>query len=97
MSEPILSLWRGEIHLRKTITGRQIAREVAARHGLTLEDFESPTRRRAIAWPRQEAMWAIRQNTHLSYPQIARIFRKKDHTTIIHGERAHAKRIGAAS
>jgi hypothetical protein len=66
---------------------------VAKKYGLTRRDLLGGSRCRHIAWPRQEAMAAIRaERRHLSYPAIARIFGGRDHTTIMHGEARHLER-----
>lgn len=72
----------------------QIIREVADKHGLTYAELMSHRRDRAIAWPRQEAMYRCAKETSASLPMIARIF-NRDHTTIIHGVRAYSERMGA--
>jgi chromosomal replication initiator protein len=79
--------------LRRNKPAQDIIREVAEDHGLTVSDLLSQSKRRKYAWPRQEAMLRMREETELSYPQIARLLRRKDHTTIWHGERAARQRI----
>jgi chromosomal replication initiator protein len=79
--------------LRRNKPAQDIIREVAKDHGLTVPELLGPSRRRKYAWPRQEAMLRMREETELSYPQIARLLRRKDHTTIWHGERAARQRI----
>lgn len=79
--------------LRRNKAAQDIIREVAEDHGLTVSDLLGPSKRRKYAWPRQEAMLRMREETELSYPQIARLLRRKDHTTIWHGERAARQRI----
>ena len=79
--------------LRRNKPAQQIIREVAEDHDLTIADLLSASKRRKYAWPRQEAMLRMREETELSYPQIARLLRRKDHTTIWHGERAARQRI----
>jgi len=44
----------------------------------------SPTRRGAVVEARQLAMYLSRQLTSLSLPQIARAFKRRDHTTVMH-------------
>lgn len=57
---------------------------VVARHnGLTVADLESGCRKREIAWPRQIAAHLCREMTRCSYPEIARAFGNRDHTTIL--------------
>lgn len=71
------------------VTMRQIATEVAQRHGLTLEDLRGPNAAQAYARPRWEAMAIIREKTAFSLPQIGRFF-NRDHTSVFHGLQRHA-------
>ena len=49
-----------------------------------MEDFNSKKRTRAIAYPRQIAMYLTRELTDLSLPKIGDEFGGRDHTTVIH-------------
>lgn len=93
----MISLWKGEItpDAGDKRTMREIAADVAQAHRLTLDDLRQPTHARRIAWPRQEAMAAIRATGRYSYPQIGRFF-GMDHTSVIHGVRAHKARTAQA-
>jgi hypothetical protein len=72
-----------------------ILREVALEHGLTVAALIGQGRSRHIAWPRQEAYYrAFTECQHLSYPEIARRIGGRDHTTVLHGVRAHCERNG---
>jgi hypothetical protein len=72
-----------------------IVREVAAKHGLPEKMILSQCRQRAYAWPRQEAYYRIiTECPHISYPEAGRRLGGKDHTTVLHGVRAHCKRNG---
>ncbi|WFA08318.1 chromosomal replication initiator protein DnaA [Tissierella sp. Yu-01] len=51
---------------------------------IKLEDFNSKKRTRAIAYPRQIAMYLTRDLTDLSLPKIGDEFGGRDHTTVIH-------------
>ncbi len=63
-------------------------KDVVARHyGMTKADLESPNRRQALARARQVAMYLSRELTNCSYPQIAYVYGKRDHTTILYGYR----------
>lgn len=92
-----LSLWRGDIlvHMELPKTMAQIVRDVAFENNLTVEQLKGPSRSRAIAWPRQEAMWRCRQ-IGKSYPQIGRFFGGRDHTTAIHAIREVERRASTA-
>lgn len=67
----------------------------AQRHGITLKDIMAHDRARRFAWPRQEAMYRVRQKYGLSYPRIGQIMGNRDHTTILHGVRRHEERANA--
>ena len=87
------SLWFHPVDPRPLPTMRQIVAEVALKHDTTPELIIAHGRLKAIVWARQEVMWRIRlERPDLSYPQIGRFF-SRDHTTIIHGVRAHAARL----
>lgn len=51
---------------------------------IKMEDFSSKKRTRAIAFPRQIAMYLTRELTDLSLPKIGDEFGGRDHTTVIH-------------
>ncbi len=79
--------------MRQTVAN--ILREVALEHGLTVAALIGQGRSRHIAWPRQEAYYrAFTECPHLSYPEIARRIGGRDHTTVLHGVRAHCERNG---
>lgn len=70
------------------ISAHEVLGFVAMRHGLGLSVMLSERRTQDIARPRQIAMYVIRQICpHMSYPAIARLLKRADHTTIIHGVR----------
>ena len=70
--------------------------EVCKRRGVTLYEVCGRTRSQAVSCARQEVWWRIRHHPerHYSYPEIARLF-VRDHTTIIAGIDAHARRASA--
>ncbi len=70
------------------VSAHEVAGFVAERHGMTRAEMLTPTRCPSYARPRQIAMYSIRQLCpHLSYPAIAKVMERKDHTTILHGVR----------
>jgi len=72
-----------------------IVRETAAKHGLSVAVLLGHCRQRAYAWPRQEAYYRIfTECQHISYPEAGRRLGGRDHTTILHGVKAHCKRNG---
>lgn len=71
---------------------RQIIREVAERHKMTINDLECASRCAPLAKARHEAMYLIARDTLLSLPQIGRLLGDRDHTTVLHGILKHADR-----
>jgi chromosomal replication initiator protein len=66
------------------ITMDRIARAVAAHYNLTVEEMKAKNNSRAIAMPRQIAMYLCKQLTRHSFPEIGREFGGKHHTTVMH-------------
>lgn len=65
---------------------------VGEKYGLKREQILAKTRRRKISHPRQEFMLHARRSGH-STQKIADFLGLKDHTTVLHGSRAAAKRM----
>jgi len=61
-----------------------IQKTVADYYKMKVSEFFSKKRTRAIARPRQVAMWLCREITNHSYPEIGDAFGGRDHTTVIH-------------
>ncbi|MCQ2561400.1 MAG: chromosomal replication initiator protein DnaA [Clostridia bacterium] len=68
----------------KEITPENIKKAVAKYYGIKVADMESGNRSRNIGYPRQIAIYIIRENTNYSLPQIGKLFGGRDHTTIRH-------------
>lgn len=69
----------------------KIQKAAAKQFGITMDDMLSKRRARAIARPRQAAMYLAKTLTTRSLPDIGRRFGGRDHTTVIHA----VKRIEA--
>ncbi|MEW4372449.1 chromosomal replication initiator protein DnaA [Paenibacillus kandeliae] len=72
----------------KIITIQDIQQRVGEYYNLKLEDFKARKRTKAVAFPRQIAMYLSRELTDYSLPKIGEAFGGRDHTTVIH---AHEK------
>ncbi|MBM3661734.1 MAG: chromosomal replication initiator protein DnaA [Actinobacteria bacterium] len=68
----------------KTITPGLILEQTAQMFGLNVEQLISRSRTRDLVHARQVGMYVCRELTDLSYPQIAKQFGGRDHTTVIH-------------
>jgi chromosomal replication initiator protein len=71
----------------RKVTVDHIQKAVAEHFGLTQADLLSERRARAVARPRQAAMWIAKQITTRSLPDIGRRFGGRDHTTVLHAVR----------
>jgi chromosomal replication initiator protein len=70
---------------RSKLTEEQILETVADHFGVERTAFEGPSRSRAIARPRQVAMYLLREETGASLPQIGALLGGRDHTTVLYG------------
>jgi chromosomal replication initiator protein len=68
----------------RRVTIDDIQRRVAEHYNIRLADMSSPRRARAVARPRQVAMYLAKQLTSRSLPEIGRKFGGRDHTTVMH-------------
>lgn len=69
---------------RRRITIDEIQRTVCEYYRLDRNEMSSKRRARAVARPRQVAMYLAKVMTPRSYPEIGRKFGGRDHSTVIH-------------
>jgi len=62
----------------------EIQKRVAEHYNMRITDMVSARRARAVARPRQVAMYLAKQLTSRSLPEIGRKFGNRDHTTVMH-------------
>lgn len=68
----------------KHVTIRLIQEEVGRHFDMRVEDFKAKKRTKAVAHPRQIAMFIARELTEASLPKIGEEFGGRDHTTVMH-------------
>ncbi|MFL6463487.1 MAG: chromosomal replication initiator protein DnaA [Bryobacteraceae bacterium] len=68
----------------KKISVESILRTVAERFNLQPSQLKVKSNTRQIAYPRQVAMYLVKELTHASLPEIGRYFGGKHHTTVLH-------------
>jgi chromosomal replication initiator protein len=68
----------------RRVTIEEIQKRVAEHYNIRLTDMSSARRARAVARPRQVAMYLAKQLTSRSLPEIGRKFGNRDHTTVMH-------------
>jgi chromosomal replication initiator protein len=69
---------------RKPINVERIQALVADYYNVTLEDMKGKRRDKHIVFPRQVAMFLVREETPSSLPAIGKAFGGRDHTTALH-------------
>ncbi|MDJ0948797.1 MAG: chromosomal replication initiator protein DnaA [Alphaproteobacteria bacterium] len=84
----------------RKVTIEDIQKAVARHFNVRISDMHSARRARAVARPRQVAMFLSKQLTTRSLPEIGRRFGGRDHTTVMHAvktvERLCAEDVGFA-
>jgi chromosomal replication initiator protein len=68
----------------RRVSIEHIQRVVCQEFGLTLSQLKAKNNSRAVAYPRQIAMYLSKELTTASLPQIGREFGGKHHTTVLH-------------
>ncbi|GLV26297.1 chromosomal replication initiator protein DnaA [Sphingobium sp. Cam5-1] len=71
----------------RRITVDEIQKVCAAHYKIDASEMRSKRRARAVARPRQVAMYLAKKMTPRSLPEIGRIFGGRDHSTVIHAVR----------
>jgi chromosomal replication initiator protein len=71
----------------RRVTIEEIQKRVAEHFNIKLAEMSSARRSRAVARPRQVAMYLAKQLTARSLPEIGRKFGGRDHTTVMHAVR----------
>lgn len=72
---------------KKPVTPELIIETVEKQFGLKENDLKSTKKTRDIAYPRQMAMYVIKELTDFNLTKIGQVFGGKDHTTVIHAIR----------
>jgi len=68
----------------KKVTIELIQKRVGEQFGLRDQDLKMRSNAKAIAFPRQIAMYLVKQLTSASLPEIGKQFGGKHHTTVLH-------------
>ncbi len=68
----------------RKISVESIVRTVAERFNLQAGQLKVKSNTQQIAYPRQIAMYLVKELTHASLPEIGRYFGGKHHTTVLH-------------
>lgn len=66
------------------LTTKKVIQTVAHYFNIEISDLLGKKRIKELVYPRQLAMYLLRERLHQSYPQIGEAFGGKDHTTVMH-------------
>lgn len=80
-----------------TAAVRRLVTIAAERHSCPVDAVFSKRRHQAASFARQYAWWLMKHDPEtqgLSLSEIGSYFGGRDHTTVLHGVRAHGKRCG---
>ena len=69
----------------REIEPEHILNTIAQQFGVSMEELLSHNRSQRIAFPRQVAMYMLREESELSLPKIGEILGGRDHTTVMYG------------
>lgn len=84
---------RDIVPMRGKLTCDSIVKRAADYFEVKVSDLKSKKRGRAIAFPRQVAMYLCRKHTDASYPEIGHALGGKDHTTALNAFNRIKERI----
>ncbi|MBE6682741.1 MAG: chromosomal replication initiator protein DnaA [Ruminococcaceae bacterium] len=92
MAKEILNEFFADEHSKESLIDR-IMTLAEKRYGIQRDDIKSGRRNAEVIAARHYAMYLIRKTTNLSQNSIAKLFNKKDHTTVINAVSAIEKRM----
>lgn len=70
---------------QENVIDYQFIRKIICEHfGINEQDLDSSKRTKKLTYPRQIAMYLIRDYTDLSLPRIGEIFGNRDHSTVVY-------------
>jgi len=84
----------GAMPPQRNLTPKQIIERTAAFYDIKVDDLTGAKRDKEIVVPRQIAMYIMRRELGMSFPQIASSLGGRDHTTVMHGVRKINKLAG---
>lgn len=71
-------------NMETTVTPEKIKKAVCKHYGIKMSDMESSKKTNNIAYPRQIAMYIVREMTDYSLPKIGQFFGGKHYTTVLY-------------
>ena len=79
----------------RSLTAKEVIEATARFYNVTYKDLVGKSRKKELVWPRQVAVYLIREDVGLSYPAIGAELGGRDHTTAMHSYSKISQEIGA--
>ena len=70
---------------KRIVTPSEVISVIGDYYGVAVQQLKGERRTKTIAWPRQVAMYFLRNELKLPFEEVGRLIGGRDHTTIIHG------------
>jgi chromosomal replication initiator protein len=70
---------------RRELDPDYVLTKVAEVFNISVDELLARNRSRQVALPRQIAMYLLREEAHISLPQIGEVLGGRDHTTVMYG------------
>lgn len=81
-----------DAHLQRVAKMTEILDYVCRYYHIDLDTIRGRRRRQEVIWPRQIAMYLLREETSTSLAQIGAMLGGRDHTTVMYGlEKVHIR------
>ncbi len=74
-----------ESQKKRRINPQDVIRTICSYYNIKQSHLKGPNRAESLALPRQITMFVLRTEFGLKYEEIARLLKKRDHTTVMHG------------
>lgn len=93
------SIARFRVHQPKAtpVHSSVVLRDVAEETGVSVEEITGQSKRRRVAYARQQAMYALSVRTRLSTVRIGQLLGGRDHSTVCWGRQRHLMRTAGAA
>lgn len=71
----------------------EVINTVSEYYGVGVMQIKGDRRTKAVAWPRQIIMYLLRNDLKLSFEEVGRLIGGRDHSTVMHAEKAVKARL----
>jgi chromosomal replication initiator protein len=80
----VKNLIKNSITQKRNLSTKEVIQSIAEYFSITEDMMYKKSRRKEVVYPRQVAMYVLREVYDISYPSIGEKFGGRDHTTVMH-------------